>query len=48
MPKKKEKTIEQKEADVIDGYESWLQKRPNKKAQAKAGDVGEDEEQSKR
>lgn len=44
MPKKKEKTIEQKEAEVLDSYESWLKKRPVKNARAQAGDVAKDED----
>ena len=43
MPKKKAKTTEEKEAEVLDGYESWLKKRPVKQARAQAGDVAEDE-----
>lgn len=43
MPKKKEKTKEQKEAEVLNGFESWLEKRPVKEARAQAGDVAEDE-----
>lgn len=41
MPKKK--TTEEKEAEVLDSYDSWLKKRPVKPARAKAGDVAEDE-----
>jgi len=43
MPKKKAKTIEQKEAEVVDGYDSWLKKRPVKKVRAIAGDIATDE-----
>jgi hypothetical protein len=39
MPKKKEKTLEQKEAEVLDGYESWLKKQPVKKVRAQPGDT---------
>ena len=44
MPKKKAKTIEQKEAEVLDSYESWLKKRPVKKVHAEAGETAEDKE----
>ena len=43
MPRKKEKTIEEKEAEVLDSYEGWLEKRPVKKARARAGAIAEDE-----
>ena len=43
MPRKKAKTIEEKEAEVLDGYEGWLEKRPVKKVRAKAGSIAEDE-----
>ena len=45
MPKKRSKTMEQKEAEVLDSYEGWLKKRPIKKARAIAGDIAEDEEE---
>ena len=44
MPRKKPKTTEEKEEEVLDSYQGWLKKRPAKKARAVAGDVGEDEE----
>jgi hypothetical protein len=44
MPKKKAKTIEQQEAEVLDSYESWLKRRPVKKAHAQAGETAEDKE----
>ena len=43
MPRKKAKSLEKKEAEVLDGYEGWLEKRPVKKAHAKAGSIAEDE-----
>lgn len=45
MPKKRSKTMEEKQAEVLDGYEGWLKDRPVKKARAVAGDVGEDEKE---
>ena len=42
MAKKKAKTIEQKEAEVLDVYETWLKKRTVKHARAVSGDVAED------
>lgn len=45
MARKKAKTIEQKQAEVLDSYEGWLKKRPVKKARATAGDVGEDDKE---
>lgn len=43
MPRKKSKSKEEKEAEVLDSYDSWLQKRPIRKARAAAGDIAEDE-----
>lgn len=43
MPAKKQKGKQKKEAEVLDSYESWLAKRPVKKARAAAGDIAEDE-----
>ena len=43
MPKKKQKITPKKEAEVLDSYESWLKKRPVKKARAVSGDIAEDE-----
>lgn len=45
MPKKKAKTVEQKEAEVLDSYDTWLKKRPHKQARAAAGDIAEDKEE---
>ena len=42
MSKKKAKTIEQKEAEVLDSYDSWLKKRTVKRARSVSGDVAED------
>jgi len=39
MPKKKEKTLEEKEAEVLDSYESWLKKQPVRPVRAKPGDI---------
>lgn len=43
MPAKKPKTKLEKEAEVLDGYDSWLKKRPVKKAKAIPGDLSKDE-----
>jgi hypothetical protein len=42
MPNKKAKTIEQKEAEVLDSYDAWLKKRTVKRARAISGDLAED------
>lgn len=47
MPGKKRETKEEKEAKVLDSYESWLKKRPVKKARATAGDISRDEEEKR-
>ena len=47
MPtKKKPKITAKKEAEVLDSYDSWLKKRPVKKARAIAGDMSEDEKKA--
>jgi len=48
MPKKKAETKLEKEANVLDGYDSWLKNRPPKEAHSVAGDVAEDKKKKKR
>lgn len=48
MPKKKAETKLEKEADVLDGYDSWLKKRPAMEAHAISGDMAEDKKKKKK